>query len=91
MGEDVGSGGRGFFRWVAEKDRRVACATRGDGIGRGWTKSGIDPFTTQHNVPAKTATLAYHYDPPAMPPALAKAHAELDRAVDLSPLHNLPV
>jgi hypothetical protein len=29
------------------------------------------------------ATLADLYDPLAMPPALAKAHAELDRAVDL--------
>ena len=29
------------------------------------------------------ATLADLYDPPAMPPALVKAHAELDRAVDL--------
>ena len=31
----------------------------------------------------KTATLADLYDPLAMPPALARAHAELDRAVDL--------
>jgi hypothetical protein len=30
-----------------------------------------------------TATLADLYDPLAMPPALSKAHAELDRAVDL--------
>lgn len=29
------------------------------------------------------ATLADLYDPLAMPPALVKAHAELDRAVDL--------
>jgi hypothetical protein len=29
------------------------------------------------------ATLADLYDPLTMPPALAKAHAELDRAVDL--------
>lgn len=29
------------------------------------------------------ASLADLYDPLAMPPALAKAHAELDRAVDL--------
>ena len=33
--------------------------------------------------PTKTATLADLYDPLAMPPALARAHAELDRAVDL--------
>jgi len=31
----------------------------------------------------KSATLADLYDPLAMPPALAKANAELDRAVDL--------
>ena len=31
----------------------------------------------------KSATLADLYDPLAMPPALAQAHAELDRAVDL--------
>src|SRR5207302_10318707 len=30
-----------------------------------------------------SATLADLYDPLAMPPALVKAHAELDRAVDL--------
>ena len=30
-----------------------------------------------------TATLADLYDPLAMPPALAQAHAALDRAVDL--------
>ena len=30
----------------------------------------------------KTATLADLYDPLSMPPALAKAHAELDRAVE---------
>jgi hypothetical protein len=34
-------------------------------------------------LPAKTATLADLYDPLAMPPALAQAHAALDRAVDL--------
>ena len=33
--------------------------------------------------PTKSATLADLYDPLAMPPALVKAHAELDRAVDL--------
>jgi hypothetical protein len=33
-----------------------------------------------NNSPA--STLADHYDPVAMPPALAKAHAQLDRAVD---------
>lgn len=32
--------------------------------------------------PAGTSTLADLYDPIAMPPALAKAHAELDRAVE---------
>src|SRR6266571_5169828 len=32
----------------------------------------------------KTATLADLYDPLSMPPALAKAHAELDRAVEKS-------
>lgn len=32
--------------------------------------------------PAGTSTLADLYDPVAMPPALAKAHAELDRAVE---------
>ena len=31
----------------------------------------------------KTATLADLYDPLSMPPALQKAHGELDRAVDL--------
>ncbi|MBI3876824.1 MAG: class I SAM-dependent DNA methyltransferase [Verrucomicrobia bacterium] len=31
----------------------------------------------------KTATLADLYDPLAMPPALVKAHADLDRAVDI--------
>jgi hypothetical protein len=30
-----------------------------------------------------SATLADLYDPLAMPPALVKAHAELDRAVDI--------
>jgi hypothetical protein len=39
--------------------------------------------TSQRNVPTKTATLADLYDPLAMPPALAQAHAALDRAVDL--------
>ena len=33
--------------------------------------------------PTKTASLADLYDPLSMPPALVKAHAELDRAVDL--------
>ena len=33
--------------------------------------------------PTKTASLADLYDPLSMPPALIKAHAELDRAVDL--------
>jgi hypothetical protein len=33
--------------------------------------------------PTKTASLADLYDPLSMPPALAKAHAELDRAMDL--------
>src|SRR5208282_494349 len=33
--------------------------------------------------PAKTASLADLYDPLSMPSALVKAHAELDRAVDL--------
>ena len=33
--------------------------------------------------PTKTATLADLYDPLSMPPALVKAHAELERAVDL--------
>jgi hypothetical protein len=33
--------------------------------------------------PAKTVSLADLYDPLSMPPALVKAHAELDRAVDL--------
>ena len=33
--------------------------------------------------PTKSATLANLYDPLAMPPALAQAHAELDRAADL--------
>lgn len=32
--------------------------------------------------PTKTATLADLYDPLTMPPALVKAHADLDRAVD---------
>ena len=31
----------------------------------------------------KTASLADLYDPLSMPPALVKAHAELDRVVDL--------
>ena len=31
----------------------------------------------------KTASLADLYDPLSMPPTLVKAHAELDRAVDL--------
>ena len=39
--------------------------------------------TSQRDVPTKTATLADLYDPLSMPPALARAHAELDRAVDL--------
>ncbi len=44
-----------------------------------------DQSGTRGNRPSggKTATLADLYDPLAMPPALAKAHAELDRAVDL--------
>ena len=33
--------------------------------------------------PVKTASLADLYDPLSMPPARVKAHAELDRAVDL--------
>jgi hypothetical protein len=33
--------------------------------------------------PTKTASPADLYDPLSMPPALVKAHAELDRAVDL--------
>jgi hypothetical protein len=33
--------------------------------------------------PAKSASLADLYDPLSMPPALVKAHTELDRAVDL--------
>jgi hypothetical protein len=33
--------------------------------------------------PTKTASLADLYDPLSMPPALVKAHADLDRAVDL--------
>jgi hypothetical protein len=35
-----------------------------------------------HFPPLGTATLADLYDPLAMPPALSKAHAELDRAVE---------
>jgi len=35
------------------------------------------------STPTKTATLADLYDPLAMPPALVKAHTELDRAFDL--------
>jgi hypothetical protein len=43
--------------------------------------------TSQHGLtsaatPTKTATLADLYDPLATPPALQKAHEELDRAVD---------
>ncbi|MEO7676791.1 MAG: DNA methyltransferase, partial [Verrucomicrobiota bacterium] len=34
------------------------------------------------SVPTKHSTLADLYDPVAMPPALARAHTELDRAVD---------
>ena len=41
-------------------------------------------FTGRPEVrPTKTASLADLYDPLSMPPALVKAHAELDRAVDL--------
>jgi hypothetical protein len=36
-----------------------------------------------HLPPRGLGTLADLYDPLSMPPALAKAHAELDRAVDL--------
>jgi len=43
--------------------------------------SGIDQGSTESH-PTKQCTLADLYDPVAMPPALARAHAELDRAVD---------
>ena len=39
--------------------------------------------TSQRDVPTTACTLADLYDPLAMPPALAQAHAALDRAVDL--------
>ena len=47
---------------------------------KSWNQSG-----TRGTLPseAKTATLADLYDSLAMPPALVKAHADLDRAVDL--------
>ena len=38
--------------------------------------------TSQRDVPTTLCTLAALYDPLSMPPALVKAHAELDRAVE---------
>jgi hypothetical protein len=45
---------------------------------------GTDHVAAGHRpaVRAKGSTLADLYDPVAMPPVLAKAYAELDRAVD---------
>ena len=58
-----------------------------------WPQSATDKQRASVETKAQTvldtrqqfpdATLADLYDPLAMPPALAKAHAELDRAVDL--------
>ena len=51
---------------------------------RAGTGSAATPLTGRPEVhPTKTASLADLYDPLSMPPALVKAHAELDRAVDL--------
>ena len=47
------------------------------------TKKCVQRAGSEIGAPTQSATLADLYDPLAMPPALARAHAELDRAVDL--------
>jgi hypothetical protein len=47
------------------------------------TADATTPARRSQTAATKNATLADLYDPLAMPPALAQAHAALDRAVDL--------
>ena len=58
---------------------------RSEASGASINSAGKAKSGTRETRPSemKSATLADLYDPLAMPPALAKAHADVDRAVDL--------
>jgi hypothetical protein len=72
----------GTARCAVRARNAGATLKKGGALGQ-FIPAALPPGTSQRDVPAKTATLADLYDPLAMPPALVKAHAELDRAVDL--------
>jgi hypothetical protein len=73
-----------FLDWGARASRPQRSASSPNATSRA-DSSGETPDDAAGPValPGKTATLANLYDPLSMPPALARAHAELDRAVDL--------
>ncbi|MGB7748675.1 MAG: DNA methyltransferase [Verrucomicrobiia bacterium] len=62
-------------------DIRAQFMTAGDDVRSLISKPKSKSLVTP--TPTKSCTLADLYDPLAMPPALAQAHAELDRAADL--------
>jgi hypothetical protein len=68
-------------RAQAVLDIRAQFMTVGDDVRSLISKPKSKRLVT--STPTKSATLADLYDPLAMPPALAQAHTELDRAADL--------
>ena len=74
-------------RAAVETAAQRVLSVRAEFLGFGVPPSGGPVAAKSAPKPPKggtpTATLADLYDPLAMPPALVKAHADLDRAVDL--------
>ena len=63
-------------------DQSVEKSRRAAGRGTAWPTSRQSNKSGDKSPHSKSSTLADLYDPVAMPPALARAHADLDRAVD---------